>query len=270
MKDLINGDYLEATDELNAYKAIIRVVKTLNQNEFMPTEAVREKLIYAKDKAEVKQFLLKKYPQFFQNSKVYEKSTKDEAQFFYVIIYPLYDYEKQKIKDGEWVCCGCSHIHKNKYLSPPYYNSRLNKDNIFCNEECFEHYKEKNAYSVNGREICDDENYIKSDSLNYIYKITEKASNKSYIGKTKNAPFFRWWNHLTHSISPFGLYLQSTKLSEWTFEVLEELPADMEDSNVFKIESDYIVKYDSIKNGFNSLISNKSAKKYIEDTEDNK
>ncbi len=82
---------------------------------------------------------------------------------------------------------------------------------------------------------------------------------EGYIGKTRNAPFWRWWNHLTHSGSSFGAYLRQTKLSEWTFEVLEELPAETSDTEVFRIESEYMVKYNSIGNGFNSLISCKSA-----------
>ena len=58
---------------------------------------------------------------------------------------------------------------------------------------------------------------------------------------------------------PFGIYLRNeTKLSDWVFEVLEELPSFMNDSDILKKESEYIIKYDSIKNGFNTVISNKS------------
>ncbi len=92
-----------------------------------------------------------------------------------------------------------------------------------------------------------------------VHKITEKATGKCYVGKTRNAPFFRWWNHLTHSSSPFGIYLRNTKLSDWTFEVLIQLPADIPDTEVFKVESEYIQKFDSINNGYNTLISNKNS-----------
>lgn len=76
--------------------------------------------------------------------------------------------------------------------------------------------------------------------------------------QNKKCPFFRWWNHLAHSHSPFGTYLRQTKLSNWTFEVLEELPYETSDSELFKIESEYIVRFDSINNGFNTIISDKS------------
>jgi hypothetical protein len=109
-----------------------------------------------------------------------------------------------------------------------------------------------------GGHLTDDLNYVKKDSVNYIYKITEKKTNKCYIGKTRNAPFFRWWNHLTHSTSPFGIYLRNnSKLSDWTFEVLDILPPNLSDKEVMEVESNYIREYNSIDNGYNTLISSK-------------
>jgi hypothetical protein len=81
------------------FKAFIRVVKSIafkDPNEYMgfdTVEVIREPLIEAKDKAEVKAILLEKYPQFFQNGKVYEKETKnDKAQFFYVVIFVVLSF----------------------------------------------------------------------------------------------------------------------------------------------------------------------------------
>lgn len=248
------------------FKAFIRVVKSIgdkkdawgNSYSFGRENIIHEPLIEAKDKDEVKKYLVEKYPQFFQNGKVYERESKDQAQFFYAVIYPLYAFEKQQINEGEWICISCGQIHENKYVSKPHIDYRLFGDEkLFCKSEgnvCIENYKKEKFKNV---ELVDDLNFIKSDSPNYIYKCTEKATRKCYIGKTRNAPFFRWWNHLTKSYSPFGLYLRQTKLSDWTFEVLEELPCNILDEEVFKIESDYILKFDSINNGFNSLISNK-------------
>jgi hypothetical protein len=253
------------------FKAFIRVVKSITVKDeyfgFDTVEVIREPLIEAKDKAEVKQKLLEKYPQFFQNGKVYEKETKDQAQFFYVVIFPLYEHEKKLIEEGEWVCDYCGQVHENKYVSRPLI-SRKFEGKIFCGNDyktgndlvsepdCYEKWK-KEVYFKNV-EFPDDLNYINESSPNYIYKCTEKESGKCYIGKTRNAPFFRWWNHLTHSSSPFGIYLRQTKLSDWTFEVLEVLPSDISDSEVFRIESEYTIKFNSIANGFNSLISNKN------------
>ncbi|WP_088656022.1 GIY-YIG nuclease family protein [Geofilum rhodophaeum] len=253
-----------------AFKAIIRVCKSLTvKDEYMgfnTVEVLREPLIYAENKADVKLQLLEKYPQFFQNGKVYEKETKnDKAQFFYVVIFPLYNHEIELINEGEWVCDHCGHVHENKYLSRPI-ESRKFEGKIFCggdyktgndlvNHSCYELWKKE---KFKHEEMPDDLNYINKDSSHYIYKCTEKSTGKCYVGKTRNAPFFRWWNHLTHSSSPFGLYLRQTSLSDWIFEVLEELPPSTSESEVFRIESEYIVKFNSINNGFNSLISNKN------------
>lgn len=255
------------------FKAFIRVVKSIafkDPDEWMGIDVIdviKEPLIEAKDKAEVKAILLEKYPQFFQNGKVYERETKDQAQFFYVVIFPLYKHEIELINEGEWKCDYCGQIHENKYISRPL-GSRKFEGKIFCGADyktgndlisepdCYERWKKEVAFK--DVDLPDDLNYINVNSLNYIYKITEKLTGKCYIGKTRNAPFFRWWNHLKNSNSPFGLYLQKSKLSDWTFEVLEELPSNILDTDIFKIESKYMHQYNSINNGFNSVVSNKS------------
>jgi hypothetical protein len=245
------------------YKAFIRVVKSINSgdfyNSFGSENIVKEPLIVAKDKEEVRRMLQEKYPQFFPDGKVYTRETKDIAQFFYVVIYELFEWERQQIDcPTKWECAHCKQSHENTYLSKPRKFEKLFGDLMFCKSEedyCLEAFKKEKYKDV---EMPDDEYFIKKDSPNYIYKITEKETGKCYVGKTRNAPFFRWWNHLTHSHSPFGIYLRSTKLCSWTFEVLETLPAEVQDSEVFRIESNYIRAFDSIDNGFNSLISNKS------------
>lgn len=243
------------------FKAFIRVVKSIseNNNTYFGSErdVVKIPSIEANDKGAVKEFLKQEYSQLFQKDKVYEKETKDTAQFFYVVIFPLYSWEIEQINQGEWVCKQCGHIHTNRYDEKPIVAKKPPfTDFEFCNYDiCYAKYKIEYWKDF---ELPDDECYIKKDSLTYVYKVTEKSTGKCYVGKTRNAPFFRWWNHLTHSSSPFGIYLRQTKLSDWTFEVLEELPTEIKDTEVFRIESEYMIKFDSISNGFNSVISNKS------------
>lgn len=253
----------------NYFKAFIRVVKSLNKdnNDYMGFDTVQiisEPLIIAETKDDVKKYILSKYPQFFPTGKVYEKETKDQAQFFYVVIFKLYQHEIDLIKEGEWKCDQCGHVHENKYISRPIRSKKFD-GKLFCGADyytgndlvdhsCYEQFKRDHFSSV---ELPDDLHYVSENSSNWIYRITEKSSGKCYIGKTRNAPFFRWWNHLKHSTSPFGVYLRTTKLSDWTFEVLEELPFEVKESTVLEIESKYIIQYNSIDNGFNTLISNK-------------
>lgn len=241
------------------FKAFIRVVKSIgNESYFGFTNQIREPLIEAANKDEVKRFLLEKYPQFFQKGKVYEKETKDTAQFFYVVIYELWKNEIELVNEGEWTCDYCGQVHKNKYEVRPNRNERLLPNKQFCPSDedyCLNRFLKDKYKEI---DMIDDLVYVKKDSLNYIYKITEKSTGKCYIGKTRNEPFFRWWDHLKRNYSEFGQYFRNTKLDNWTFEVVEILPSNIEDAEVFKIESQYIIKYNSIENGFNSLISNRS------------
>ena len=242
------------------FKAFIRVVKDLDGS-FTPTNIIREPLIMAKDKEEVKKILLEKYPQFFQNNKVYSRQVKDEAQFFYVVIFELYNHVIEEINRRKWICNYSRQKHQNKYVDKPiYYDNKL-----FCrdNEEldynsgsnCYQSYRDKQKGDIDSL----DSEYFVGQTPIYIYKITEKSTNKSYIGKTKNHFIWRWWSHLTKNNTEFGKRLKETKASDWTFEVLEELPINTIDSEVFRVESEYMLKFDTLKNGYNSVISNKEA-----------
>jgi len=250
------------------YKAFIRCVKSIQHlkadrhipdNWFTTVNVIVEPLIIADTKDEVKRILVDLHPQFFQNGKVYERETKDQAQFFYAVIFPLYEWEKNQIAEGEWTGCSCGQVHENKYVSRPTINEKVfGRDKLFCTSEdnnCMMEYKVGNWGTT--REIVDDATY--NGNVVYIYKCTEKSTGKCYIGKTRNAPFFRWWNHLTQSGSRFGCHLRQSKLSEWTFEVLEELPHSVEGRGAELVESKYIILFDSINNGFNQVISNKDA-----------
>lgn len=76
--------------EIKYFKAFIRVVKSLAvvkdnfgySNPFDSVEVLREPLIEAKDKSVVKQVLLEKYPQFFQNGRFTRKKPKTKLSFF--------------------------------------------------------------------------------------------------------------------------------------------------------------------------------------------
>lgn len=252
---------MEPNPELTAFKVIIRVVKSLKDgNSFGSEDIVREPLIYAENKAAVKEIILEKYPQFFPNQKIYEKQTKDSAQFFYVLIFPLYESEKMLIKEGEWTCDGCGQVHSNRYISRPRIYHSFSKIHKFCSidndDYCLNLYKKTH---LSNTDPLDNQAYIRADSKTHIYKITEKATGKCYIGKTQNQPFFRWWTHLTKSTSPFGKYLRSTKITEWTFEVIEILEWNVPNQEVLKRESLYMLEFNSIENGFNTVISNSSA-----------
>ena len=240
------------------FNASIRVVKSLVESNHMfnSVQVVYLPLIEADNKDEVKKILVSEYPKIFQNDKIYERETKDTAQFFYVIINKLSGYDIEKLNSGSWVCSNCGEVHDNQYLSRPRITYKFGDTKMFCNndEKCYNGYKEK---LMSKSDFPDDFNYINKNSKNYIYKITEKSSGKCYVGKTKNAPFFRWWNHLTHSKSPFGIYLRETSLCDWKFEIIEILPETASESAVFAKETYWIKYFESTnpEKGFNKTIS---------------
>ena len=169
---------MEALTEGKKYfKAFIRVVKSIalkNNCGFDKVEVIKEPLIMVKDKNEVKQILLEKYPQFFQNNKVYEKETKDEAQFFYVVIFQLYNYEIDELNKGSWICSECGTIHENTYINKPKIDNRLlGSDFLFCRSNepfdygksyCYESFLQK---KINQTEMPDDIKYIKKRFANF-------------------------------------------------------------------------------------------------------
>src|SRR5690606_11361936 len=73
----------------------------------------------------------------------------------------------------------------------------------------------------------DNENYWISDSMHsltnknkklvgYIYRITNKHTMTSYVGKTIKPPLFRWWQHLQ-----LDEKFEQKDLTELLFEVIE-------------------------------------------------
>lgn len=85
----------------------------------------------------------------------------------------------------------------------------------------------------------------------YIYKITNKVNNKSYIGQTRYTVEFRWRQHqhkkdktyLHNAIHKYGI-------ENFTVETLEE--CEFEDLNSREIFN--IAKYDTFRNGYNMTI----------------
>lgn len=237
------------------YNASIRVIKSHSEDNqfFASNEVIRYPMVVGTSKDSVKANLVSMHPEFFANGKIYERETKDTHQFFYVIISEVAGRDLIHIAEGGWKCDNCGGKHPNKYVSRPRISYKFEGTKNFCDEKCYNEFKSNHSSG-------DDMNYVNKDSLNYIYRITEKSSGKCYIGKTRNAPFFRWWGHLTHSKSPFGRYLRESNICDWNFEVLQILPAETTDGDVMLIESQYIKFFDSIENGFNKLVSNKNGK----------
>ena len=93
----------------------------------------------------------------------------------------------------------------------------------------------------------------------YIYKITNKINNKSYIGETTRTLQTRWNQHIKESFSQGHGYnyhlhcaIRKYGIDNFSFEQIEEC----EDEMRFAREHYYIMFYNSLEpNGYNLLVS---------------
>ena len=91
-----------------------------------------------------------------------------------------------------------------------------------------------------------------------IYKITNTINNKVYIGVTTKTLENRWANHMNrlnryqkYGVDGYHLYLAMDKYGVDSFKIEEIDRADTLEE-LFQREIEYIVKYDSYNNGYNS------------------
>ena len=73
---------------------------------------------------------------------------------------------------------------------------------------------------------------------------------KSYIGSTDNIKKRRE-EHKTNSTNKFGRAIKNIGLDKFEFEILEKVNY-YNRTELYDIENNYIIKYDSVNNGFNS------------------
>ena len=73
---------------------------------------------------------------------------------------------------------------------------------------------------------------------------------KSYIGSTDDIKK-RQEEHKTNSTNKFGRAIKNIGLDKFEFEILEKVNYYTR-TELYDIENNYIIKYDSVNNGFNS------------------
>lgn len=209
-----------------------------------------------------KRYCIDKYGNFaFKKPKNAPNGTK----YFYLMSSSLYWYDKA-YKEYQMICshCGKSYVQ----IGDTYKSKKWNVHRkSICSIECHNAYKQKLKDEYN---TMNNENYWVSDSehpltdkskslVGYIYRITNKRTLNSYVGKTIKPPLFRWWQHLQVD----GKFEQSD-LTELLFEVIE-IVYYSDDEPLDKIrygngndklnerERYYIDYYDLVENGFNKI-----------------
>ena len=176
----------------------------------------------------------------------------------------LYWYDKH-YKEYNLICehCGKSYVQVGDTYKSKKFN--VHRKNI-CSLECKIGYEQKLKDEYN---TIDNENYWVSDSehpltnkskslVGYIYRITNKRTLNSYVGKTIKPPLFRWWQHLSVDNK-----FEQSDLTELLFEVIEIVYFDKDelldnkytngDDKLSERERYYIDYYDTVNNGFNKI-----------------
>jgi group I intron endonuclease len=102
--------------------------------------------------------------------------------------------------------------------------------------------------------------------MGYIYKITNTVNNKAYIGvTTQSNPNERWSNHKSHNRQGNGcpfLMKAFKKYGEDAFKF--EVLIICFDEDVFRFESEYIKKYNSLSpNGYNVATGGKTNQSFL-------
>lgn len=126
----------------------------------------------------------------------------------------------------------------------------------FCSSICAKEYKTVDAY-------VDYRNGAKSVPV--IYKITHKGNGKCYIGKTAQPFTLRWYQHFFQTKgTKFHTAIKESQITDWVFEVIEiiDMPEEIKKGSftsindyIFEREMFYINMHDSIRNGYNSVMS---------------
>lgn len=89
----------------------------------------------------------------------------------------------------------------------------------------------------------------------YIYKVTNKLNNKSYIGLSKDRSIFeRWGEHAKLTSSMLSQAIDLYGIENFSFEVLE-VHENTTNKDLRKRESELIKKYNTINNGYNKIYS---------------
>ena len=82
----------------------------------------------------------------------------------------------------------------------------------------------------------------------YIYNFAYNG--KSYIGSTIDIKKGKE-EHKTNTTNKFGRAIQEYGYKQFKFEILETVQFS-ERTELYELENQYIIKYDSISNGFNT------------------
>lgn len=150
----------------------------------------------------------------------------------------------------------CKHCSNTFYVIDKYNDHNDNyKGSEYCSQEC-----KTNAYQV-GVYLRNQSQVLNGTANPIIYKIYNRVTNLTYIGKTTQVFTLRWYQHFFQGGDcAFHKAIGQSPVTDWTFEVVEivKIPEDVKTTaEVEKIISQrerfWINHFDSKNNGYNSI-----------------
>ena len=196
----------------------------------------------AKDKKEAKKIIEAEYNKSFPLRVLSKDLDKNE---FLLMIQDMTENKYLKALFKERKCKEC----QSKFRRIDLYNDANShyKGTEYCSGDCKDKGYERTRYEING------EMFDESGNVPVIYKITNKKTDKCYIGQTIQSFTLRWWQHVKWGKSDckFHQAMKGSKLTDWKFEVIDVV-SDGSKEKLDERESFYIKYYDSINDGYNT------------------
>lgn len=196
--------------------------------------------VSANDKKEAKKIIEEEYGKRFP-LRVLLKDL--DSNDFLLKITDMEKHPYLKALFEEMECTEC----KNKFRRIDLYNDRNvhYKGTEYCSDSCKDKAYERNRLEIN------DSMFNEAGNVPVIYKITNRITNKCYIGQTVQSFTLRWWQHIKWGKSDckFHNAMKNSKLTDWLFEVIDIVSKDKLDEK----EAYYIKKFNSINKGYNTV-----------------
>jgi len=155
----------------------------------------------------------------------------------------------------------CKQCHKKFKVIEKYQLNKPSGGTMFCCYECGKEFDEIERL----KKYSEPTDNISAGIHNpVIYRINNKITGMSYIGKTRQAFTFRWYQHFFQFKKDTKFYtaIEKSNVTDWIFEVVEtivcpEILKTYEDVDTYILEREtfWINHYDSVRKGYNSVKS---------------
>lgn len=204
-------------------------------------------LVTATSKAEAKALIEDEYGRVFP-LRVLKKDLADQPFLLRIDELKADDYRRKWFETVACKCCSVGFRRIDKFNDP--LSNDTGQD--YCSAKCRE----------DDRDQAISEMRLAQEGISppVIYRIQQVSTGRCYIGQTTQAFTLRWWQHVAHPTETkfHQAFKASDGLTDWTFAVVEvvgKAPDGVSASNhITHRERHWIDFYDSVKNGFNTVL----------------